>query len=132
VTVLNEAAGETPHRSVLSWTPGQEPSRHARNSRHSASAAVSAIAEESITLFSQGAHHQLRACLTPRCVLYFLTSSRITPDGSGAPQAAAIAPAPPAATSATARPPSDARAACLTAPARTGTSFAHNPDREST
>ncbi|MFI2207973.1 CGNR zinc finger domain-containing protein [Streptomyces sp. NPDC020192] len=72
VAVLNEAAGETPHWSVLSWTPGQEPSRHARSSGQAASAAVSAIAEESITLFSQAARHQLRACLAPGCVLYFL------------------------------------------------------------
>ncbi|MGQ4513440.1 ABATE domain-containing protein [Streptomyces sp. DW26H14] len=72
VRVLNQAAGDTPHWSALSWTPGQEPSRHTRTSGQTASAAVSAIAEETITLFSQDTRHQLRACLAPGCVLYFL------------------------------------------------------------
>jgi predicted RNA-binding Zn ribbon-like protein len=72
VTVLNRAAGDTPHWSALSWTPGQEPSRHTRTSGQTASAAVSAIAEEAIILFSEHARHQLRACLAPGCVLYFL------------------------------------------------------------
>jgi predicted RNA-binding Zn ribbon-like protein len=72
VTRLNEAAGDTPHWSALSWTPGREPARHMRSSGQAASAAVSAIAEETITLFSQDARHRLRACLAPGCVLYFL------------------------------------------------------------
>ncbi|MCA1217229.1 CGNR zinc finger domain-containing protein [Streptomyces sp. 8L] len=72
VRVLNQAACDTPHWSALSWTPGQEPSRHTRTSGQMASAAVSAIAEETITLFSQDTRHQLRACLAPGCVLYFL------------------------------------------------------------
>lgn len=72
VTALNQAAGDTPHWSALSWTPGQEPSRHTRTRGQSASAVISAIAEDTITLFSQGARHQLRACLAPGCVLYFL------------------------------------------------------------
>ncbi|OUC91869.1 CGNR zinc finger domain-containing protein [Streptomyces swartbergensis] len=72
VTVLNKAAGDTPHWSALSWTPGQAPSRHTRTSGQAASAAASAIAEESIELFSQDARRRLRACLAPGCVLYFL------------------------------------------------------------
>lgn len=72
VSVLNQAAGDTPHWSALSWTTGQEPSRHTRTSGQAASAAVSAIAEDSIALFSQGTRHQLRTCLAPGCVLYFL------------------------------------------------------------
>jgi predicted RNA-binding Zn ribbon-like protein len=72
VTVLNQAAGDTPHWSALSWTPGQEPSRHTRTRGQTASAAVSAIAEDAIALFSQDARSQLRACHGPGCVLYFL------------------------------------------------------------
>ena len=72
VTVLNRAAGDTPRWSALSWTPGRAPSRHAQTSGQAASAAVSAIAEESIALFSQETRDQLRACLAPGCVLYFL------------------------------------------------------------
>jgi predicted RNA-binding Zn ribbon-like protein len=72
VTVLNRAAGDAPHWSALSWTPGRPPSRHARTSGQAAFAAVSAIAEEAIALFSQDARQRLRACLAPGCVLYFL------------------------------------------------------------
>ncbi|GAA2693164.1 CGNR zinc finger domain-containing protein [Streptomyces lunalinharesii] len=72
VTALNEAAGDTPHWFVLSWTPGQEPSRHARSGGQAASAAASAIAGEAIALFSRDIRRQLRACLAPGCVLYFL------------------------------------------------------------
>lgn len=72
VTVLNRVAGDTPHWSALSWRPGQAPSRHTRTSGQAASAAVSAIAEDAIALFSQDARHQLRACLAPGCVLYFV------------------------------------------------------------
>ncbi|WP_406067209.1 ABATE domain-containing protein [Streptomyces sp. NBC_01020] len=72
VTVLNGSAGDTPHWSALSWTPGQEPSRHTRTGGQTASAAVSAIAEEAVALFGRDSRHQLRACLAPGCVLYFL------------------------------------------------------------
>ncbi|WP_455360268.1 CGNR zinc finger domain-containing protein [Streptomyces sp. SYSU K21746] len=72
VTVLNQAASDTPHWSALSWTPGQAPSRHTRTGGQAASVALSALAEETITLFSQDTRHQLRACLAPGCVLYFL------------------------------------------------------------
>ncbi|MFD6491945.1 ABATE domain-containing protein [Streptomyces sp. NPDC059944] len=72
VAQLNRAAGDTPHWSALSWAPGQEPSRHLRAGGEAAAAAISAIAEEAITLFSQDTRHQLRACLGPGCVLYFL------------------------------------------------------------
>lgn len=72
VAQLNRAAGDTPHWSALSWTSGQEPSRHLRAGGEAAAAAISAIADEAITLFSQDTRHQLRACLGPGCVLYFL------------------------------------------------------------
>ncbi|MFJ5228950.1 CGNR zinc finger domain-containing protein [Kitasatospora sp. NPDC088391] len=72
VAVLNRAAGDTPHWSALSWTPGQEPMRHTRTGGRTASAALSAIAEEGVALFGQDARHELRACLAPGCVLYFL------------------------------------------------------------
>jgi predicted RNA-binding Zn ribbon-like protein len=72
VTALNRAAGDTPRWSVLSWTPGQAPSRHVRTSGQAASAAVSAIAEDAVALFSQDDRLQLRACFGPGCVLYFV------------------------------------------------------------
>ncbi|OKI25780.1 hypothetical protein A6A25_32640 [Saccharothrix sp. CB00851] len=72
VTVLNEAAGNTPRWSALSWTPGRPPARHTRTGGRAVAATVSAIAEDAIALFSQDTRHQLRACLGPGCVLYFL------------------------------------------------------------
>ncbi|MEU8794029.1 CGNR zinc finger domain-containing protein [Streptomyces sp. NPDC048643] len=69
---LNRAAGDTPHWSALSWAPGQEPARHLRANGEGAAAAISAIADEAVTLFSQDTRHQLRACLGPGCVLYFV------------------------------------------------------------
>ncbi|MGY4928383.1 CGNR zinc finger domain-containing protein [Streptomyces sp. 900105755] len=72
VHVVNEAAGETPHWSVLRWPPGAEPARHGHTSGKTAWAALSAIAEEAVIFFSQNSRHQLRACLAPGCVLYFL------------------------------------------------------------
>ncbi|MFC8968800.1 CGNR zinc finger domain-containing protein [Streptomyces sp. NPDC057094] len=72
VARLNRAAGDTPHWSVLSWTPGQEPSRHLRAEGEGAAAAVSALADEAVALFGQDTRHQLRACPGPGCVLYFM------------------------------------------------------------
>ncbi|MFD7409680.1 CGNR zinc finger domain-containing protein [Streptomyces sp. NPDC059866] len=72
VAAVNEAAGAVPRWSALAWTPGKPPSRLARTSGQTAAAAVSAIAEEAIDMFSQGDRLRLRACLAPGCVLYFL------------------------------------------------------------
>ncbi|XVS62259.1 CGNR zinc finger domain-containing protein [Actinosynnema sp. CA-299493] len=72
VTALNRAAGDTPRWSALSWTPGRAPSRHTRTGGTAASAAVSAIAEDAVALFGEDTRHELRACLAPSCVLYFL------------------------------------------------------------
>ncbi|MEU4769067.1 ABATE domain-containing protein [Actinosynnema sp. NPDC023794] len=72
VTVLNQAAGDTPRWSALSWTPGQAPSRHTRTNGQAVSAAVSAIAEDAVALFGQDDRHRLRACFGPGCALYFL------------------------------------------------------------
>ncbi|MET9494403.1 CGNR zinc finger domain-containing protein [Streptomyces sp. NPDC006552] len=72
VTQLNRIAADTPHWASLSWAPGEEPARHVRTSGPPVPAAVSAIAQEAVSLFSQNARRQLRACLAPGCVLYFL------------------------------------------------------------
>jgi predicted RNA-binding Zn ribbon-like protein len=46
--------------------------RRTRSAGEAASAAVSAIAEDAVTLFGQDLRYELRACLAPSCVLYFL------------------------------------------------------------
>ncbi|MEV8437963.1 ABATE domain-containing protein [Actinosynnema sp. NPDC051121] len=72
VAVLNGAAAATPRWSALSWPPGQAPSRHSRTGGPAVSAAVSALAEDAIALFTGDSRRLLRACLAPNCVLYFL------------------------------------------------------------
>jgi predicted RNA-binding Zn ribbon-like protein len=72
VAAVNEAASAVPQWSALAWTPGETPSRLTRASGEAAAATVSAIAEQAINLFSQPDRLQLRACLAPGCVLYFL------------------------------------------------------------
>ncbi|MEU3986303.1 ABATE domain-containing protein [Streptomyces sp. NPDC026672] len=72
VTALNRAAGDTPHWSTLSWSPGATPARRLRSGGPAASTAVSAVAEEAVVLFGGEDRLRLRACLAPGCVLYFL------------------------------------------------------------
>ena len=72
VALLRQAAAETPRWSARSWAPDQAPSRRIRTGGQPASAALSAIAEESIHLFGQDGRERLRACLAPGCVLYFV------------------------------------------------------------
>jgi len=72
VSAVNEAASAVPRWTALAWAPGGELSRSSRTSGHAAAAAISAIAEDAIGLFSQGDRLRLRACLAPGCVLYFL------------------------------------------------------------
>jgi predicted RNA-binding Zn ribbon-like protein len=72
VSEVNKAAGAAPRWSALVWAPGDSPRRLTRAGGRPPAAAVSAIAEEAIDLFSQGDRLRLRACLAPGCVLYFL------------------------------------------------------------
>jgi predicted RNA-binding Zn ribbon-like protein len=72
VAAVNQAACAVPRWSALAWTPGETPSRLTRTSGRAADATVSAIAEDAIRLFSRDDRRQLRACLAPGCVLYFL------------------------------------------------------------
>ena len=72
VATVNQAAGAVPRWSALAWTPGETPTRLTRTRGHAGAATVSAIAEEAISLFGQDDRLQLRACLAPGCVLYFL------------------------------------------------------------
>ena len=72
VSALNGAACATPSWPTLTWTPGQEPAQTIHADGPPAAAALSAIARESIAMFSGDDRRQLRACLAPGCVLYFI------------------------------------------------------------
>jgi predicted RNA-binding Zn ribbon-like protein len=80
VRQLNEACGYAPASSYLEW-PAEEggaggaggtPLRALHSPYPPAAAALSAIGEEGVLLFSGDAREQLRACHAPGCVLYFV------------------------------------------------------------
>jgi len=70
VDVVNGAAAAAPHWSRLEWSTGG-PSRASCTRTGGGAALMAAIGEQAIDLFAGDARHELRACLAPRCVLYF-------------------------------------------------------------
>lgn len=72
VSALNSAARATPSWPALTWPPGQGPTQTMHADGPAAGAALAAIARESIALLSGDDRRQLRACLAPGCVLYFI------------------------------------------------------------
>lgn len=72
VAVLNSACARSPLWWELVWPSDDEPQRLMRSPSNSTQAAVSAIAQEAVTLFAGAQRSELRACHAPRCVLYFV------------------------------------------------------------
>ena len=72
LAAVNRAARAAPSWSALTWDPGDEPRRLARTRGPAGAAALSALAEDAIALLAGTGRHELRACLAPGCVLYFL------------------------------------------------------------
>ena len=71
VEIVNRAAAAAPHWSQLEWS-ATEPSRLTRSKNGVGAAIAAAIAEQAIDLFTGESRHELRPCLAPRCVLYFV------------------------------------------------------------
>jgi predicted RNA-binding Zn ribbon-like protein len=71
VEVVNRAAAAAPHWSQLEWS-ATDPSRLTRSETGVGAGIAAAIAEQAIDLFAGESRHELRACLAPRCVLYFV------------------------------------------------------------
>ena len=71
VVEVNRAAAASPRWWTLNWTLGAPPSRTAHAAKAPPYALVSQIAEDAVALFATPQQPQLRACLAPRCVLYF-------------------------------------------------------------
>ena len=69
--VVNGAAAAAPHWSRLEWSTGG-PDRASCTQADVDAAFVGSVAEQAIDLFTGDARHELRACLAPRCVLYFV------------------------------------------------------------
>src|SRR4051812_32613127 len=70
--VLARAGAAAPTWSVLEWPDGGEPTRGVQTAAGAGMAAVSLLAEQAVALFSGPRRGELRACLAPGCVLYFL------------------------------------------------------------
>lgn len=56
----------------LAWPPGQAPTRAFRAEGTPAELTVSLIAHQAVELFASRQRDELRACLAPGCLLYFL------------------------------------------------------------
>jgi predicted RNA-binding Zn ribbon-like protein len=72
VAVVNGACARSPSWSELAWPSDNEPRRIVQSRSSPAGAAVSALAEEAVTLFAGAVRRELRACHAPGCVLYFV------------------------------------------------------------
>jgi predicted RNA-binding Zn ribbon-like protein len=72
VDVLNRMAAQAPTWPVLSRAPGAEPRRATRTDAGPGTAVVAALAGAAIDLFAGDGRQDLRACLAPGCVLYFV------------------------------------------------------------
>lgn len=71
VDVVNNASAGAPHWSRMEWSAGG-PGRESCTRSGIGAAIVGAMAEEAIDLFTGNTRDSLRACLAPRCVLYFV------------------------------------------------------------
>jgi predicted RNA-binding Zn ribbon-like protein len=71
VKTLNAAAAETPSWPALRWN-NEKPTRLIRTTTSGTPALVCAIAQQAVEMFAGDSRHQLRACLAPGCVLYFV------------------------------------------------------------
>jgi predicted RNA-binding Zn ribbon-like protein len=73
VAVLNDASAATPSWSHLHWPMNAlAPARTRQTAGTADEALLSHIAEDGIALFSGDGRNQVRACLAPGCVLYFV------------------------------------------------------------
>ncbi|MEV4219205.1 ABATE domain-containing protein [Nonomuraea sp. NPDC049725] len=73
VATLNAHAARAPRWHEL--RTGPEPQAVVRTAGRAVDAALSALAEDAVTLFAGPQRHELRACQAPGCVLYFLRES---------------------------------------------------------
>ncbi|MEU9304345.1 CGNR zinc finger domain-containing protein [Streptomyces sp. NPDC048269] len=78
LAALNEACSVTPVWATLHWPSGGDPARIVRTSDLAGQAVVAVLAVlavlagQAVDLFTGDMRPQLRACLAPGCVLYFV------------------------------------------------------------
>jgi predicted RNA-binding Zn ribbon-like protein len=76
VAEINRAAAAAPRSLVLDWRPGIEPTYSPRSAGSVLDGFLAEIAEAGIELFAGERRRDLRTCLAPGCVLYFLDKHR--------------------------------------------------------
>lgn len=69
---LNRACQATPTWSRLDWPPSGEPTRTLCAAASPPDVAIGWLAEQTVALFGSPQRTNLRACLAPHCVLYFV------------------------------------------------------------
>jgi predicted RNA-binding Zn ribbon-like protein len=73
VNAINTAARNAPTAPQLNWNTNRAPQVHAQHETPDGfTAALAAIASDTIDLIAGERHHQLRACNAPRCVRFLL------------------------------------------------------------
>ncbi|WP_229342586.1 CGNR zinc finger domain-containing protein [Streptomyces flavotricini] len=72
LAALNEACGATPVWATLHWPSGGDPTRIVRTGDRAGQAVVAMLAGQAVDLFTGDMRPQLRGCLAPGCVLYFV------------------------------------------------------------
>jgi predicted RNA-binding Zn ribbon-like protein len=72
VEILNQATRSAPTWPELVWASGRPPRLVQRSAQSAGPRAVALIARAGVELFAGPARVELRACLAPGCVLYFL------------------------------------------------------------
>jgi predicted RNA-binding Zn ribbon-like protein len=72
LATVNNAAAAAPHWSRLHWHPGAGLRRETHTAAGPEAAMGGILAEQAVDLFSSETVGQLRACLGPGCVLYFV------------------------------------------------------------
>jgi predicted RNA-binding Zn ribbon-like protein len=72
VAVLNRAAAQAPQWAALTWPAGADPSQRMHAEGPLPAALIAEIARDAVDLFAGVQRTQLRACLAPGCVLYFV------------------------------------------------------------
>lgn len=70
--VLDDACAAAPTWSSLRWEPGEEPRREVRSAAAPDRVLIGGLAEQAVRFFAGAQAAELRACLAPGCVLYFV------------------------------------------------------------
>jgi predicted RNA-binding Zn ribbon-like protein len=70
--VVDRACAAAPSWSALCWPAGERPTRAVHTAGQPGQAVVSGLAEAAVELFTGDPPAELRACLAPGCVLYFV------------------------------------------------------------